>query len=395
MISAKWSQYWNSRFSRLRAVQNGELTQLLLDTLPPPEPKGLEKFTEGLGRVKPHLAPFPEKMSEEAVYEGPFPPPIPSAEIVCRVQNKLRSSFIQLGRTAKVVDDRHHEATVGLDQLFVTISSLTFEEAQAKFQEREKRSRASGGSESKMDLSSKTFGSRCEDEFELTGAGQLFRMRDGSLSELVDSCLVVGPAGTGKTLLLQRVVVSWAKGEVEELSGFEIVALMNARRDAEALKCDTPVEMLVGCVLQRQCMLRSAERKEVEKYMEKNSGGVLVLLDSADEGGEAWVKSKALEMLFQRRGLKECTFVATSRPCSLAYDLVPSCRQRFYLTGFNDQRLDELLVRRLGKAERVGCCREAERANTTACTSANERHSAGCKCCSRARSGRRGLFTEL
>ena len=101
-------------------------------------------------------------------------------------------------------------------------------------------------------------------------------------------------------------------------------------------------------------MLRNAERKEMEKYMEKNSEGVLVLLDSADEGGEAWVKSKALEMLFQRRGLKECTSVATSRPCSLAYDLVPSCRQRFYLTGFNDRRLDELLIRRLGKQNGLG-----------------------------------------
>ena len=249
-------------------------------------------------------------------------------------------------------------ATVGLDQLFVTISSLTFEEAQAKFQERKKRSRASGGSESTMDLSSKTFGSRCEDEFELTGAGQLFRMRDGS--ELVANCLVVGPAGTGKTLLLQRVVVSWAKGEVEELSGFEIVVLVNARRDAEALKCDTPVEML-GCVLQRQCMLSDAERKDMENYMERSSERVLVLLDSADEGGDTWAESKALEMLFQRRGLKlrkECAFVATSRPCSLAYDLVPSCRQRFYLIGFNDRRLDELLLRRFGEENGVGVAKK-------------------------------------
>ena len=169
----------------------------------------------------------------------------------------------------------------------------------------------------------------------------------------VNLCLVVGPAGAGKTVLLQRVVVSWAEGEAEELSGFEIVVLVSARRDAEALKCDTPVEML-GCVLQRQYKLSDAERKEMEMYMEMNSGRVLVLLDSADEGGEAWAKSEALELLFERRGLENCTFVATSRPCSLAYDLVPSSRQRLYLLGFNDRRLDELLIRRLGEEDGMG-----------------------------------------
>ena len=335
------------RFARERA-------RLLLDTLPTLGPLAFEAFVEGLRRAKPHLADLLEKVSGEAVCEGLFPPPIPSVEVACRVQSKLRKSFIQLGRTAKVVDHRRRGATVGLDQLFVTISSLSFDEAQAKFQERKKRSRAPGRSAneaSTKELASKTFASRCQDEFELDGVGRLFRRRNGG--ELVDSCLVVGPAGTGKTVLLQRVVVSWAEGEAEELSGFEIVVLVSARRDAEALKCDTPVEML-GCILQRQYKLSNAERKEMEMYMEMNSGRVLVLLDSADEGGETWAKSEALEMLFERRGLEDCTYVATSRPCSLAYDLVPSCRQRLYLIGFNDRRLDELLIRRLGEEDGVG-----------------------------------------
>ena len=36
----------------------------------------------------------------------------------------------------------------------------------------------------------------------------------------------------------------------------------------------------------------------------------------------AWERSKALENLFERRGLGSCTFVVTSRPCPRAYDLV-------------------------------------------------------------------------
>ena len=168
-----------------------------------------------------------------------------------------------------------------------------------------------------------------------------------SRAGLVDSCLVVGPAGTGKTLLLQRVAVSWAEGKAEELSQFELVVLISGR-DEDALKCETTVKML-GYVLQRQYKLTDAERAEIDMYMEMNSEKILILLDSADEGGEVWAGSKALEMLFDRRGLEDCTFVVASRPCSLAYVLVPLCEHRFYLVGFNDRRLDELLCRRLGE----------------------------------------------
>ena len=309
-----------------------------------PAPADEEELVEGFGRVKPYSAPhFPMKVSEEVVF-GPFPPPKPSVEVVFRVQSKLRESFIQLGRTAKVVDHRRHEETVGLDQLFVTLSSMSFEKAQAKFQERKNRSRALERSESTKDL--KTFASRGQDEFELTSVRQLFRMRDGV--ETVYGCLVVGPAVLGKTLLLKKVAVSWAEEEAEELSEFEIVVLVNTSRDEEALKCDTPEEML-GCVLQRQFKLNNVERKEMEKYMDTNSEKVLVLLDTVNDGAETWAKSTALEMLIQRKALTFCTFVATSRPCSLVYDLKRRCRQQVYLIGFNDRRLDELLVRRLGE----------------------------------------------
>ena len=71
---------------------------------------------------------------------------------------------------------------------------------------------------------------------------------------------------------------------------------------------------------------------------------VLVLLDSVDEGREALVKSGAFGILLKRRSLKDCTLVATSRPYSLAYDLVSSFRNRIYLIGFNNRRLDEFLI---------------------------------------------------
>ena len=324
-----------------------ERTRLLLDALPTLGARAFNVFVEGLRRSKPHLADLLEKVSVEDVCDGAmqFPPTLPCVELASRVQNKLRKTFVQMGRKTKVVDHKRGAATVGLDEPFVTISTLTFDEAQARFKERKRRSGSSARStreESAKRLASKTFSSRCKEAVEQRDVGQLFRKRAGA--GIVDSCLVVGPAGTGKTLLLQRVAVSWAEGRAEELNQFELVVLISGR-DKDALKCETAVEML-GYVLQRQ--YTDAERAEIEKYMEMNSEKVLVLLDSADEGGEAWAVSQALEMLFDRRGLEDCTFVVTSRPCSLAYDLVPLCEHRFYLVGFNDRRLDELLCRRLG-----------------------------------------------
>ena len=327
-----------------------ERTRLLLDALPTLGARAFDAFVEGLRRSKPHLADLLEEVSAEDVCDGAmrFPPTLPCVELASRVQNKLRKTFVQIGRKAKVVDHRRGAATVGLDELFVTISTLTFDESQARFKERKRRSGTSARrtrEESAKRLASKTFSSRCQEAVEQRDVGQLFRKRAGA--GIVDSCLVVGPAGTGKTLLLQRVAVSWAEGKAVELSQFQLVVLITGR-DKDALNCETAVEML-GYVLQRQYKLTDAERAEIEKYMEMNSEKVLVLLDSADEGGEAWVGSKALEMLFDRRGLEDCTFVVTSRPCPLAYDLVPLCEHRFYLVGFNDRRLDELLCRRLGE----------------------------------------------
>ena len=63
------------------------------------------------------------------------------------------------------------------------------------------------------------------------------------------------------------------------------------------------------------------------------------------------MKSKGLEKIFERKGaLCNCSFVVSSRPCEAAYQLIPVCEQHFHLAGLNDQRLEELLVRRLGEA---------------------------------------------
>ena len=354
-----------------------EQTRRLLDLLPTLGAGAFFAFVESLACYRPHLAellrqeptegepsakrPALEDSSDDDdsdadLDRGPFPPSRPKDELVSSLQQELRRSCINLGeRKAAIVEFSQRKEGVGpgLDDVCVTLSSLNFDDVQAeRDSERGERLRSGHGTTEarsrRRDLALKTFASRCGDELELIDVGQLFV---GPGGKRVKSLLVVGPAGTGKSLLLERIMECWAGGKVEVLSKFEFVVYVSAR-DATALQSGSVVGMLVTA-LERQIELSDTKRLTLEIYLQMNSRRVLVLVDSADEGGEAWERSKALENLFERRGLGSCTFVVTSRPCPRAYDLVLSCKRRYYLIGLNDRRLDELLVRRLGEEEGV------------------------------------------
>ena len=94
----------------------------------------------------------------------------------------------------------------------------------------------------------------------------------------------------------------------------------------KALSSETAVGVLQSAL--KHYGLSDAELAEMGDYLKQNSSRLLVLLDSADEGGEAWSQSEGLEMLLQRRSLQDCSVIVTSRPCSRAYDLVPLCMLR-------------------------------------------------------------------
>ena len=130
-------------------------------------------------------------------------------------------------------------------------------------------------------------------------------------------------------------------------------------RDEEALKGKSAIDVL----RLDEFDLNGSEQIEMVKCLSENSDKVLVLLDGADEGGDLWTKSKGLEKIFERKGaLRNCSFEVSSRPCEAAYQLIPVCDRHFHLAGLNDQRLDELLVRRLGKADGRAVASELEQA---------------------------------
>ena len=261
----------------------------------------------------------------------------PSHPTACKLQDALRSYHRQKAKRMPLFDFQSGGESVGLDEVFVTLSTLDFRELQLMFAERKHLS-----AETIRELASKTWSERRQDAQEVTELNRLLRLSNGEPSE---GTLLLAQAAGGKTLTLLKIASLWAEGETDFLQQFEFVFFVSGR-DEKALKGTSAVDVLQL----EEFDLDSGEQAEMVKYFSENSEKVLVLLDGADEGGEMWMKSKGLEKIFQRKGaLRNCSFVVSSRPCEAAYRLIRVCDQHFHLVGLNDHHLEELLVRRLGE----------------------------------------------
>ena len=262
----------------------------------------------------------------------------PSHPTACKLQDALRTYHRQKARRLPLFDFQSGES-VGLDEVFVTLSTLDFRELQLMFAEQKHFP-----VETIRELASKTRSERRQDAQEVMELNRLLRLSNGEPS---DGTLLLAQAAGGKTLTLLKIASLWAEGETDFLQQFEFVFFVSGR-DEKALKGTSAVDVLQL----EEFDLDRCEQAEMVKYFSENSEKVLVLLDGADEGGEMWMKSKGLEKIFQRKGaLRNCLFVVSSRPCEAAYRLIHVCNQHFHLVGLNDHHLVELLVRRLGEVD--------------------------------------------
>ena len=270
---------------------------------------------------------------------GEFEPPTPSHSTAVKLQRALRKFHSRKARRLPLFDFHPSGDPVGLDEVFVTLSTLDFRELQAMFAETKRLS-----AEKIRELASKTWSERRENVQEITELKRLLRLSNG---ELADGTLLLAQAAGGKTLTLMKIASLWAEGREEFVQQFEFVFYVSGRNE-EALKGKSATDVL----RLDEFDLNGSEQDEMEKYLSENSDKVLVLLDGADEGGDLWTESKGLEKIFERKGaLRNCSFIVSSRPCEAAYQLIPVCDQHFHLAGLSEQRLEELLVRRLGEAD--------------------------------------------
>ena len=319
----------------------------LLDILPSRGGTAFRHFVDALQSVRrSHLAEVLELSLAEVVNnpaacrdETDFSHSPPSHPTACKLQEALRMFHRRKARRCQLFDFQSSGESVGLDEVFVTLSTLNFREVQSMFSERKRLS-----AERIRELASKTWSERRENVEEITDLKRLLQLSDGKQA---DGTLLLAQAAGGKTLTLLKIASLWAEGREEFLEQFEFVFYVSGR-DEDALKGTSAIDVL----RLDQFDLAGSEQEEMAKYLSENSDKVLVLLDGADEGGDLWMKSKGLEKIFQRKGaLRKSSFVVSSRPCEAAYRLIPMCDQHFHLVGLNDQHLEELLVRRLGEVD--------------------------------------------
>lgn len=334
----------------------------LLDLLPKFGPQAYTCFVDSLRSVRPHLADLLERtaLEERLVKErscvarangGLFPAAVPSSPLAHRVQLALRRRYEQLARKTTALDfDGGSRTGRGLDDVFVNVSSLEFEEVQETLREGDRRHNARNPGlphgrvvAIEKNLDRKTFAARRGEARELC-VGQLLRCENG---ERADSCVLVGQAGVGETLLLRWLMLSWAQGRMEELSEFEFVLYVSGRH-WKAAGSETVEGVLKAAMEESE--LTDTELEEIVTYLKGNSRRLLLLFDSVDEAGESWSTSKGLQKVVERLGpgVEDCSLIVTSRPCSMAYDVVTSCMLRYYVVGLSDEPLNELVMRRLG-----------------------------------------------
>ena len=332
----------------VQRIRRGEIAlaraRNLLDILPSCGRAAFGHLVDALRLERPHLAELLERSLED-MHEVPckvseLPQPRrPSHPTARKLQDALRTYHTNTARCLPLFDFHSGAEAVGLDEVFVTLSALNFSEIQSMFARQKELS-----AKELRELASKTWMERREDVEEITGVDRLLRFADGQVAR---SCLLLAQAAAGKTLTLLKLAALWAEGRHEALEEFEFVFYVSGR-DSDALAGKSAIDVLQLGELD----LSARQQEEMMEYLSEHSDKVLVLLDGADEGGELWTKSKGLEKIVRRKGgLANSSFIVASRPCEAANRLIPLCDQHFHLVGLSEQRLGELLVRRLGSAK--------------------------------------------
>ena len=180
--------------------------------------------------------------------------------------------------------------------------------------------------------------------------------------DLVDSCLLISEAGSGKTMLCHMLLTEFTNSQETALTKTCRFPIYISCRDGRRMAAKDWLGMLK--LQDPRLNFNECQSSAVMKYLLEHSKEVVFVIDGVDEISEANILSKLSggvlsELVYKPRAAFEnaCVLI-TGRPCQLAADLVVECKRHYCLSGFTQTQLHEFCRRRLGDAMGAACMNE-------------------------------------
>ncbi|XP_065188047.1 uncharacterized protein LOC135818584 isoform X2 [Sycon ciliatum] len=183
--------------------------------------------------------------------------------------------------------------------------------------------------------------------------------------DILESCIVIGNAGQGKTTLSKRVIADIMETTTGNLAKIEFIFYVPCRDLTRIQSTDWCVFLGLD-----QLRISTQDQSSLLNYLSEHSDQVLIVIDGIDElGSGGFGKGSAAQAVILRSSssnhslLPAAIVVATSRPCAEAYQHIPHFRLRFRLLGFSADQLYAYCSRQLGEEVAKKCMEELSQRN--------------------------------
>ncbi|XP_065188068.1 uncharacterized protein LOC135818611 [Sycon ciliatum] len=184
-------------------------------------------------------------------------------------------------------------------------------------------------------------------------------------TDILESCIVIGNAGQGKTTLSKRVIADIMETTTGNLAKIEFIFYVPCRDLQRTQSADWCVFLGLD-----QLHISTQEQSILLNYLSEHSDQVLIVIDGIDElGSDGFGNGSAAQAVILRSSsshhslLPDAIIVATSRPCNEVYQHIQNFRLRFRLLGFSADQLFAYCSRQLGEEVAKKCMEELSQRN--------------------------------
>ncbi|XP_065188048.1 uncharacterized protein LOC135818585 [Sycon ciliatum] len=184
-------------------------------------------------------------------------------------------------------------------------------------------------------------------------------------TDILESCIVIGNAGQGKTTLSKRVIADIMETTTGNLAKIEFIFYVPCRDLKRMQSTDWCVFLGLD-----QLGISTQEQSILLNYLSEHSDQVLIVIDGIDElGSGGFGKGSAAQAVILRSSssyyslLPDAIVIATSRPSDKAYQHIQHFRLRFRLLGFSADQLFAYCSRQLGEEVAKKCMEELSQRN--------------------------------